>query len=717
MSLNYRTMINKLKCNMDNQLRYKCIKVPLKNIIKDPDNNNSPPYNNPYIITINDAVQRTHRIIIKSYQLIRLWALNQVNSNSWKEIDVERFESAIKTTFRVIRRDSRQRKTDETNELFIELSSLFELLFTDKDKEDGSYLTNILNNYSATEMVTAFNNNITEHFKSYLARFVNSYWRKQCPEKDRKQLGKELASVKLDLFNNTRNSPEEYHFWIEECIGKIIPKKSSSGHPYDLKACPQKYFPCMVEMNRFLEKQDNTKMYQCFPQRNDLVPKSITLDTTTLIELLVPPGKRGKRKKDAPYGPNLPTKLFYKQNLTEHQTDLWDKYFNINIRLTNYCFDHSIQTDGLSASIRFIHVDDLTRQIQSKDKKRKGRAKGKGITQEQKSARKKSKKTKVETKTKPSPKQNKKVKQNDTIYLDDEDLEVLRSKCYKNFVVVDPGKRDLFTAMDKKGKFLKYSFRQHLRETKRLKYKSLIQNHRKRLGITELEKSLNNLAFKTVNPGEYIKNVKRRTKINKQLLELYSDTKFRQYRWYGYLERRRADDKMINMVKKKFGKDVTILYGDWSRRSQMKYFAPTPNKRVKRKFKENFNLYNLDEYRTSKLYWRTNEEGGNLEVKDKKGRIRKKHAIKTFKVKKWVECINRDKLREKRAIKTFKMKERIDCINRDRNACLNMRKLVLNYLETGKWLKPYVNTKRYQSLSGSQTTGRQLPVRQVISCP
>jgi len=91
-------------------------------------------------------------------------------------------------------------------------------------------------------------------------------------------------------------------------------------------------------------------------------------------------------------------------------------------------------------------------------------------------------------------------------------------------------------------------------------------------------------------------------------------------------------------------------------------------------------------------------------LKDKRGRLREKHAIKTFKVKKWVECNNRDRLREKQGIKTFKMKERIDCINRDRNACLNMRKLVVKYLKTGEWSKPYVNTKRYQSFTGNTTS-------------
>ncbi len=334
----------------------------------------------------------------------------------------------------------------------------------------------------------------------------------------------------------------------------------------------------------------------------------------------------------------------------------------------------------MSASIRFIHHEDLAKQIEKKDGLRKGRAKVKGLSQKERSriASEKRTRKKQQKRSRSVPERRKKKKKqnsssnDNTIYLDDEDLDILRQQCEANsFIVIDPGKRDLFTAMDKNGKLIRYSFKRHLKETKRLKYQRIIQNHRERLGILKLEKQLTELNGKTVDPKEFKEFIKQKTQINKQLLLLYADLKFRQYQWYSYLERRRSDDNMVNRVKQAFGSKVVVFYGDWSVRSQMKFFAPTPNKRIKRKFVENFQVYNQDEYRTSKLYWKTEEEGNNLKLKDKDGKLRKKHAIKTFTMH----------------------NNRMGCINRDRNACLNMRKLVLHYLTTGHWLPAYCSKK------------------------
>ena len=643
---------------MNKSLRYKCVKVPLKSILSDYETN---------VSKIEEAVQRTHKIVTKAYQLVRLWTLKRVKSNSWDTIEEEHF----KTAFKVVRKDARKSKSI----LFQEFKMLFEECFKEEDKEDGNNLTNVLDNYCATEMLTAFKNNVTEHFEAYLARFVNWWWgteEQAGSQKAWKKLRKELSPVKRDLLNGSRKSDEKYHTWIDSCIGTFVPPKSVLGHHYDLKAYPEMYFPYMVRMNEFLEDKDVSKMYQCFPQRNDLIPKSIALDTVTLIKLLVPSGKRGRPKKEATFGTNVPTKRFYLSNVSNTQRQLWDKYFNIRIRVTNYCFDYSIQTDGMSASIRFIHHEDLAKQIEKKERLRKGRAKVKGLSQKERSriASEKRSRKKQQKRSRPKKKKSngkKKKKDNNIIYLDDEYLDVLSQKCQENsFIVIDPGKRDLFTAMNKEGKLISYSFRRHLKETKRLKYQRIIQNHRQRLGILELEEPLSKLNGKTVDPEQFKDYIKSRTGINKQLLPLYADLKFRQYCWYGYLERRRADDNMINRVKKAFGSNVIVFYGDWSVRSQMKFFAPTPNKKIKRKFAGNFQVYDLDEYHTSKLYWKTEEEGKNLKLKDKDGKLRKKHAIKTFTVH-----------------------NRMECINRDRNACLNMRKLVLHYLATGQWLSSY----------------------------
>ena len=47
---------------------YLCLKVPNKLIIR---------YKKDVSI-IDDAVQRTHRIVIKAYQLVRLWSLKKI---------------------------------------------------------------------------------------------------------------------------------------------------------------------------------------------------------------------------------------------------------------------------------------------------------------------------------------------------------------------------------------------------------------------------------------------------------------------------------------------------------------------------------------------------------------------------------------------------------------------------------------------------------------
>jgi hypothetical protein len=91
---------------------------------------------------------------------------------------------------------------------------------------------------------------------------------------------------------------------------------------------------------------------------------------------------------------------------------------------------------------------------------------------------------------------------------------------------------------------------------------------------------------------------------------------------------------------------------------QMKHFISTPNITLKRKLKEKFDVYNLDEYRTSCLNYKTEEQTDNLYRLDKKKNKHKIHAVLTY------QMFNRRK----------------GCINRDRNSVLNMKKLVDHYL-------------------------------------
>jgi hypothetical protein len=117
---------------------YKTIKIPLKNIIKD----------NNHICIINSAVERTHKIVIKAYQLLRLWILDNYTYDKKQPIINK---NTINTIFKVIMTNTSKNNTD----LYKDLDVLFKF-----DKENGNQLTQVLYQYSSIEILTSFENNI-----------------------------------------------------------------------------------------------------------------------------------------------------------------------------------------------------------------------------------------------------------------------------------------------------------------------------------------------------------------------------------------------------------------------------------------------------------------------------------------------------------------------------------------------------------------------------
>jgi len=156
--------------------------------------------------------------------------------------------------------------------------------------------------------------------------------------------------------------------------------------------------------------------------------------------------------------------------------------------------------------------------------------------------------------------------------------------------------------------------------------------------------------------------------IYENIVSLYEKSKSRRYKWYSYLNRKRSEDNLMKRIKKEYGIDVSIFIGDWSNGNhQMKNFVSTPRIGLKRKLKKHFKVYNLDEYKTSKMCYKTKEETKNLKVKikDKEEKIviKKLHPVLTYRME----------------------NNRIGCLNRDKNSCLNM----LNIIETWKLKKEY----------------------------
>jgi hypothetical protein len=43
---------------------------------------------------------------------------------------------------------------------------------------------------------------------------------------------------------------------------------------------------------------------------------------------------------------------------------------------------------------------------------------------------------------------------------------------------------------------------------------------------------------------------------------LYQSEKFRQYKWYAYINKKRTEDNMLNKIENKYGKYIKIIIGD-----------------------------------------------------------------------------------------------------------------------------------------------------------
>jgi hypothetical protein len=227
-----------------------------------------------------------------------------------------------------------------------------------------------------------------------------------------------------------------------------------------------------------------------------------------------------------------------------------------------------------------------------------------------------------------------------------------------NWVVVDPGKKNLVYLKNKKGTKLRYSNRSHLVKTKRLKYQALLKNYKNKNNILKLEQQLSKFNSKTCDYLKFKTYIKNKNIIVAVLFERYKHKIFRQYKWYGYINRKKAESDLVKNIKKSFGKNVTLVYGDWSIGKDLRGFISTPNLGLKRKLGEHFKIYSLDEFRTSMLNCKTEEKNDNLYYTDKKNKIRKLHSVLTYQTQ----------------------SNRLGCINRDLNAVNNMVKLVDHYL-------------------------------------
>ena len=534
---------------------YKTFKISLKTILLNRDAIQP---------VINNLVFEMNNLVIHTYQFIRLYILNCYTNNLLLPTIDERFILYCIKTLGL--RDNRGKKGKDT-ELLEVLDTFYKNEYQPllNHKKTNLKNTTFLLPYLATQIHTSLHNNFQEHFIQHFLRFIN-------------KTTNEITEDKATLFQfkkqllELNETDEIFYNWKLTHLSNILPTEIKKSIHYDIKVRPFEYLKGMLYMNSVLEKQES-KLFQPLPLRNNIIPKHIIIDTSTLINLFCP-----EKDKDG----NKVKKGELLSNVKENQNEVWCNFLNLKNEIfknKHYQFHNQIQTDGISCCLLFIRKD-------LKDKKWGSRI---PILQEQ-----------------------------DFYNIEDLSKEQLDTLKERNIVGCDPGKRSLVYMMDNNGNKLQYTAPQRKRESKAKTNQRILLVERKRNGIIEKETQLSFQNSKSVDYEKFKTYLVEKDKLNKETTDFYKRDVWRKMKFRQYSYGKKSIDTFLNKIKETFGENMLIGYGNWSRSSQMKHFMPTMNKGLRKLIHKKYDTITINECNTSKKCCDCNND---LEYyKDKEGK-------------------------------------------------------------------------------------------------
>jgi len=590
-----------------------------------------------HINIINDIVVKVNKIVIHTYQFLKLYLIHLYDNKKDFPIINEDFIGYIFMVL-TIRKCGSGGYTDSTmpkqlkeltkfyNEYYKPLTINDEIIYYDK--------LNYVLAYEAIDIEKNINVNISEHFIQHLNKYINitlevKEKRDQITKDNKdlkirkekhKELTQEINKVKKDLTNfNELESDKKYHKWILEQRKLIYRNKNEFEEDnivYDLKAYPQDYLKSMFYIcgelekvynqikkhNESIKEDDEEKMkkqirlFNVIPLRTNIIQKSICLDSCGLINnfldktLKTDEGKNknedkneeiknSQKYKNRDIGGNVHNIDNYNYKQNDNQKLLWNYFFRTNKRIfkkNKYQFNYMIKTDGVSVSILFVRVDDKGNPV----KKQKGK---------------------------------KYKEQLDCEYIEKAELTEIQKKM--KIVTIDPNDGgDLIYCGSKNEndelETFRYTQNQRRLETRTKKYMKITEkvNTETKINnqtIKQIESTLSILNSKTVNYEEFKKYILEKNKVNKTLYEHYQQEFFRKFKLNKFINMQKSEAKMIENFKNKFGTPdkIIIVFGDHDKgQHNMKGLEPSICKKFRRIFKTaGYKVFLINEFRTSKL--------------------------------------------------------------------------------------------------------------------
>ena len=616
----------------ENEQVFRIIKCPLQCVLKR--------YNTLHPI-IENAVLDMNEIVIIAYQFMRLFLLDKFNRNQeFPKINKQFVLDIIKTVSYTDTKKGKKIKEENIRNASekSDMKQFYNDVFCNLVNKKPCYSNkSFIITQTANEMITCIKTNISTHFVKHLFKYINCLFKEPKileikKEKDKekrkelyKHLNQEIRDLKTDLINNKiEKSKNEYHKWIKDNKGDLFPKLIKISVAYDVKCNPEKYIKYSFYINQKIEELGK-RPYKTIPQRNNIVPKHIVLNTPSIIDLI-------DDKKKSIFSYNKSELVLHSK---KHQKHIWSKILKLEkkdiFKQKEYVFYNQIITDGFSCSLLFIL------------KKYKDKMFGEKLPQ----ANNNVEFTKVEDLSK--------YKCNE--YLTDK---------YK-LISLDPGKIRPISMIDENNKFFKYSACRRRFETYTKRSNYIILQEKKTNCVIEKEIKLSIYNSRTLNQEKYKNFITNKTILNNEVKQFYQKPLFRKLAFRRFIRTKQSEVKLLNEIENTYltkeeinqGKKLLILYGDYSRTTQMKGCIPAPNIGIKKLLLCKFDIVEVNEFNTSKLYNKTLKELKNISVKKKKHK-KSLHEILTPK--------------EEHKCRIF--------VNRDKNACKNILLLGKRYLES-----------------------------------
>lgn len=452
-----------------------------------------------------------------------------------------------------------------------------------------------------------------------------------------------------------------------------LPNNREKTLTFDLNKNPQKYIPYMIKICKFLETK-NCKIPQFFPLRSTTYMSYFKLDSKSIIEILMDKNTT-TNKKD--YYDNIKDKKkeIWETYFNLKNPIFKSNGYKFDYMITTDCFSVSIlfktdeqirkdnaKKDNMSNKKKLIKETEkeftTEEKLESKqlretkaknttklnkieykeDFKILSRAEKSKLTKDKNKKLKEQKEKEDEEYNKLNKKNKKKIDDEKEVinrstqaefpYLEDLTERQREELKYKKKVYIDPGRIRILTMLGKsmitkKNAFMSYSSKQRIRETRRLKYANKIEKYKSTTKVCNIntnatiktnETFLSDYNTKTCNFNKFLSYVRIKNIISRELFKYYDNPIFRKLKWYSYLDKLRSENFLVNNIKKTYGKDVVLMYGDWSSKSQMRGRISTPMIGIKRRLRQDFDVINVDEFNTSKLNYETDKPCKNLKL-------------------------------------------------------------------------------------------------------